>query len=98
MGPALKARFNAPVHGQPTQIGAGMNRAFSAGGLALPEFLGRCPRLVMNAAPLALNRYVCSAKRLLWRDVLPHVQDSPRRVSRASSLYPRAQRQCAMNW
>src|SRR5450631_1732495 len=34
-----------------------MNRAFSAVGLALRKSLGRCPRLVMNAAPLALNRY-----------------------------------------
>ena len=35
--------------------GAQMNRAFSAVGLAWHEFLGRCPRLRMNAAPLALN-------------------------------------------
>jgi hypothetical protein len=34
-----------------------MNRAFSAGGfLALYEALGRCPRLLMNAAPLALKK------------------------------------------
>jgi hypothetical protein len=33
-----------------------MNRAFSAGGLALHKSLGRCPRLLMNAAPLALNK------------------------------------------
>src|SRR5205085_11875498 len=35
--------------------GAQMNRAFSAVGLAWHEFLGRCPRLRMNVAPLALN-------------------------------------------
>ena len=58
MGPALKARFNALVH-RPTRIGAGMNCAFSAGGLH--EFLGRCPRLPMKAAPLALNRYAANA-------------------------------------
>ena len=38
------------------QCGGGMNRAFSAGGLALHEFLGRCPRLGHEAAPLALLR------------------------------------------
>jgi hypothetical protein len=41
-----------------TQISAEMNRAFSAGGFH--EFLGRCPRLLMNAAPLALNTYAGS--------------------------------------
>jgi hypothetical protein len=32
-----------------------MNRAFSAGALAWRKFLGRRPRLFMNAAPLALT-------------------------------------------
>jgi hypothetical protein len=42
---------------------AGMNRAFSADGLALAELLGRCPRLPYDAAPLALGSYsVASAK------------------------------------
>ena len=36
------------------QTGA-LNRAFSAEGVAVREFLGRCPRLPMNTAPLALN-------------------------------------------
>ena len=44
---ALKARLNAQ-----------MNRAFSADGLHSMILLGRCPRLSMNAAPLALNIYV----------------------------------------
>src|SRR5437870_5509195 len=35
-----------------------MNRAFSADGVARHEFLGRCPRLPMNTAPLALNTYL----------------------------------------
>jgi hypothetical protein len=39
------------------QKGTGMNRAFSAGPFALHKSLGRCPRLAMNAAPLALNTY-----------------------------------------
>jgi hypothetical protein len=36
---------------------AGMNRAFSADGLALDELLGRCPRLPYEVAPLALGGY-----------------------------------------
>jgi hypothetical protein len=40
----------------PAPIGAGMNRAFSAGDLAVTEILGRCPRLIMNVAPSALKR------------------------------------------
>jgi hypothetical protein len=37
-----------------------VNRAFSAGGVFLiSRSLGRCPRLEVNAAPLALN--TCSA-------------------------------------
>jgi hypothetical protein len=43
-GEALKARFNVEV-----------SRAFSATRYG-HEILGRCPRLVMNAAPLALRR------------------------------------------
>ena len=53
MEPALKARFNAPVHRHSTDIGARMNRAFSAGGLALHESSPR--RAADNAAPLALT-------------------------------------------
>jgi hypothetical protein len=33
------------------------SRACGTGGFALHKSLGRCPRLLMNAAPLALNRY-----------------------------------------
>ena len=32
-----------------------VNRAFSAGGFAFPRILGRCPRLAVNVAPLALT-------------------------------------------
>jgi hypothetical protein len=32
-----------------------MNRFFSADGFAWREFLGRCPKLFMKAAPLALG-------------------------------------------
>jgi hypothetical protein len=32
-----------------------MNRAFSADILGKPRILGRCPRLAMNAAPVALT-------------------------------------------
>jgi hypothetical protein len=45
---ALKARFNAWVALNPTQIGAGMNRAFSAKGLMLCDSLGRCPQAEMK--------------------------------------------------
>src|SRR5664279_4285183 len=40
-----------------------MNRAFSARDLTLHESLGRCPRLIMKAAPLALSRYGRSVSR-----------------------------------
>ena len=43
---ALKARFKAK------------NRAFSASLVGSIKILGRCPRLVMNAAPVALRRIV----------------------------------------
>jgi hypothetical protein len=36
-------------------VGRALNRAFSAGGLAWIIYLGRCPRLSMIAAPLALR-------------------------------------------
>ena len=46
------------VRGQSTQIGSGMDRPAPAGlARARHEFLGRCPRLPMNTAPLALNTY-----------------------------------------
>lgn len=46
----ILARFNAPVRRQSHTDDAGKNCAFSAGGLALHEPPGRCPRLLMNAA------------------------------------------------
>jgi hypothetical protein len=52
---ALKARFNTRFAVNATQLGFEMNRAFSASVLALHGYLGRCPRLIMNAAPLALQ-------------------------------------------
>ena len=33
-----------------------MNRAFSAGAFGVPLVLGRCPRLTVDAAPLALKQ------------------------------------------
>jgi len=54
----------------PTKMGAGMNRAFSAADLTLPESLGRCPRLFMNAAPLALDRYAARRRRARLQDNL----------------------------
>jgi hypothetical protein len=33
-----------------------VNRAFSAGAFWVPLVLGRCPRLTVNAAPLALKQ------------------------------------------
>jgi hypothetical protein len=58
-----------------------MNRAFSASGLALQESLGRCPRLVMNAAPLALDR--CGrAERAIHLAVTVSTLESETRTSR----------------
>src|SRR5207247_4027974 len=42
-----------------------MNRAFSAEGLTLHGSLGRCPRLLLKAAPLALNRCFCTSQTSL---------------------------------
>src|SRR5436190_16299450 len=44
----------------PIQSSPGMNRAFSAA-LGVALVLGRCPRLFMNIAPLALKRLVISS-------------------------------------
>jgi hypothetical protein len=43
------------VRREPIPIDVRMNRAFGAGGFWLIETLGRCPRLQMNDAPLALT-------------------------------------------
>jgi hypothetical protein len=58
---ALKARLNAAPANNARRH-SGLNRAFSAAFLGRTIFLARCPRLVMNAAPLAL------AAR--WQDAL----------------------------
>jgi hypothetical protein len=41
-----------------------VNRAFSANQIFLTKTLGRCPRLAMNAAPLALKQKASREKRL----------------------------------
>jgi hypothetical protein len=51
---ALKARLNAAPANNARRH-SGLNRAFSAAFLGRTIFLARCPRLVMNAAPLALD-------------------------------------------
>ncbi len=40
-----------------------VNRAFSAGAFWVPRILGRCPRLAVNAAPLALSNPVTQVDR-----------------------------------
>src|SRR5438477_703098 len=62
---ALKARLKGRGLGSIRQK---LNRAFSAGVLVLHTSLGRCPRLLMIAAPLALNRRLRTAKRLQIRE------------------------------
>jgi hypothetical protein len=56
----------------PIPIDVRMNRAFGAGELWLIKFLGRCPRLRMNDAPLALientQECLCSGASILRRD------------------------------
>jgi hypothetical protein len=42
-----------------------MNRAFSAGGFALSEYLGRCPGLDIECAPLALKTRIREAAAVL---------------------------------
>jgi hypothetical protein len=51
-----------------------MNRAFSAGGFTFHEYLGRCPRLLMNAAPFGAKQ--CAANAIQWRE-LPACVSSP---------------------
>jgi hypothetical protein len=43
-----------------------MNRAFSAACQGALFFLGRCPRLAMNATPLALHEYAASGMLLSY--------------------------------
>jgi hypothetical protein len=52
-------------------------RAFSAEILALYEFLGRCSRLPMIAAPLALKRSVCTAALPLSHPVFHVAEVAP---------------------
>jgi hypothetical protein len=56
IAPGLGTEFLQGAEG--ATHGTAMNRAFSAGGLILHDYPGRCPRLFINGAPLALNRYI----------------------------------------
>jgi hypothetical protein len=53
----MKVRFNAPVRRQSPQVGAGVNRDFSAIGLALHESPGRCPGAAYVSRAFGANRY-----------------------------------------
>jgi hypothetical protein len=57
---ALKARVSSAAGFSIPEV----NRAFSANIVSgVPRPLGRCPRLALHVAPLALNRYVVAAVR-----------------------------------
>jgi hypothetical protein len=60
-----------------------MNRAFSADVWQLPDYLGRCPRLTMKGAPLALlsREQIALEMRLL---VMPRKSLRSTRPNKAS--------------
>ena len=63
--PTPKA-FGESVQQVVSQSQTEVNRAFSAELFGVPRILGRCPRLALNAAPLALNRYaLASVQKIL---------------------------------
>src|SRR5437879_1118619 len=68
---ALKARFNPPLRRQSTQVGVGMNRAFSAGGMALHEPLGRCPSTCLASVSADTSAALFLVPKL-------HVPNAPR--------------------
>ncbi len=60
-----------------------MKRAFSAGVLGLTTILGRCPRLRVNAAPLALNTCIASRDHGLFGKDRSGETQKPTRGTRA---------------
>src|SRR4029453_7293235 len=68
-----------------------VNRAFSAGAFGVPLVLGRCPRLTVNTAPLALKQLPESVSRAIGESgaLTPRQQRSWRR-SIELPLIPRA--------
>jgi hypothetical protein len=52
---ALKARFNPKDLWTASELALHVNRAFSAGAFLDDALLGRCPRLTVNVALLALR-------------------------------------------